>query len=117
MYRVIKISSKTTGQILSERESLLRVIRVIALIARWDDARATSRVDNESHGASAERAWDPIFGTGTRGGHRLASASGEGRARTSWKTRDPRVQSVPRVTAAASTVGGRGREREREWGR
>lgn len=53
VYHVIKISSKTTGQILNERESLLRVIRVIALIARRDDARATSRVDNESHGASA----------------------------------------------------------------
>jgi len=44
---------QTTGQILNERESLLRVIRVIALIARRDDARATSRVDNESHGKSA----------------------------------------------------------------
>lgn len=59
------------------------------------------------------RAWDPIFGTGTRGGHRLASVSGEGRARTRWKTRDPRVQSVPRVTAAASAVGGHKREKER----
>lgn len=40
-----------------------------------------------------------------------------GRTGTSWKTRDPRVQSVPRVTAAASMVGGperpgrKGRER------
>lgn len=53
--------------------------------------------------------------TGTRGGHRLASASGEGRARTSWKTQDPRVQSVPRVTAAALAVGGH--ESELEGGR
>lgn len=83
MYRVIKISSKITGQILNERESLLRVIRVIGLIARRDDARATSRVDNESHGASANARGIQSPGRGTRGGHRLASASEESRARTS----------------------------------
>ena len=83
LYRVIKISNKITGQILNERESLLRVIRVIGLIARRDDARATSRVDNESHGASANARGIQSPGQGTRGGHHLANASGESRARTS----------------------------------
>lgn len=63
--------------------SLLRVIRVIGLIARRDDTRATSRVDNESHGASTNARGIRSPGPGTRGGHRLASVSGESRARTS----------------------------------
>lgn len=71
------------ANILNERESLLGVIRVIGLIARRDDTRATSRVDNESHGASANTRGIQSSGRGTRGGHRLASASGESRARTS----------------------------------
>lgn len=79
--------------------------------------RRTSRVDNESRARDVRahegaRAWDLLRSSatrGTRGGHRLASASGEGRGRTSWKTRDPRVQSVPRVTAAAPMVGVRGK--------
>lgn len=68
---------------MNAHESLLRVIRVIALIARCDDTRATSRVDNESHGASANARGIQSPGRGTRGGHRLANTSEESRARTS----------------------------------
>jgi len=75
--------TKITEQILNERESLLEVIRVIGLIARRDDTRATSRVDNESHGTSANARGIRSSGRRTRGRHRLASASGESRARTS----------------------------------